>query len=57
MGRATRLAALLKVRDGLQETLLSVIDKKEISPDTRSDVLSRLASLQREIESLQKRGK
>lgn len=54
MDRGKRLAALLKIRDGLQEALRSAINKDEVSPENRSEVLSRLASIQREIESLQK---
>ena len=56
MDRGKRLAALLKVRDGLREALQSAINKDEVSPENRSEVLSRLASIQREIESLQKPG-
>jgi predicted transcriptional regulator len=54
MDRGKRLAVLLKIRDGQQEALRSAIDKDEVSPENRSEVLSRLASIQREIESLQK---
>ena len=54
MDRGKRLAVLLKIRDGLQEVLRSAINKDEVSPENRSEVLSRLASIQREIESLQK---
>jgi hypothetical protein len=54
MDREKRLAVLLKIRDGLQETLRSAINKDQVAPEKRSDVLSRLASIQREIESLQK---
>jgi hypothetical protein len=54
MDRGKRLAVLLKIRDGLQETLRSAINKDEVSPENRSEVLSRLASIQREIESLQR---
>jgi hypothetical protein len=54
MDRAARLAALLKIRDGLKETLRSAINNNQVSPDNRSQVLARLASIQREIESLQK---
>ena len=54
MDRRKRLAVLLKIRDGLQETLRSAINKDEVSPENRSEVLSRLASIQREIESLQR---
>jgi len=54
MDREKRLAVLLKIRDGLQETLRSAINKDQVAPENRSDVLSRLASIQREIESLQK---
>jgi hypothetical protein len=56
MDRGKRLAALLKVRDGLREALQSAINKDEVSPENRSEVLSRLALIQREIESLQKPG-
>ena len=54
MDREKRLAVLLKIRDGLQETLRSAINKDQVAPENRSDVLSRLASIQREIEFLQK---
>jgi hypothetical protein len=54
MDRENRLAALLKIRDGLQDALRSAINKDEVSPENRSEVLSRLASIQREIESLEK---
>jgi hypothetical protein len=54
MDREKRLAALLKIRDGLQDALRSAINKDEVSPENRSEVLSRLASIQREIESLEK---
>ena len=53
MDRGKRLAVLLKIRDGLQEALRSAINKDEISAEKRSELLSRLASIQREIESLQ----
>lgn len=56
MDRGKRLAVLLKIRDGLQEALRSAINKNEISAEKRSELLSRLASIQREIESLQKPG-
>jgi hypothetical protein len=52
MEQAKRLAVLLKIRDDLQATLRSAISKGEVSPENRSEVLSRLASIQREIESL-----
>jgi hypothetical protein len=52
MEQEKRLAALLQIRDDLQETLRSAISKGEVSPENRSEVLSRLASIQREIESL-----
>ena len=55
MDQGKRLAVLLKIRDGLQETLRLAINKDTVSPESRSEVLSRLASIQREIESL-KRG-
>ena len=44
MDQGTRLEALLKIRDGLQETLLTAINRNEASPQSRSEVLSRLAS-------------
>ena len=56
MDRGKRLAVLLKIRDGLQEALRSAINKGEISAEKRSELLSRLGSIQREIESLQKPG-
>jgi hypothetical protein len=56
MDRLARIAALLKIRDGLQEALRSAINKDEISADKRSELLSRLASIQREIGTLQKPG-
>jgi hypothetical protein len=56
MDRLARIAALLKIRDGLQEALRSAINKDEISAEKRSELLSRLASIQREIETLQKPG-
>ena len=52
MDRGKRLAVLLKIRDGLQDALQSAINKDAISPENRSELLSRLASIQREIESL-----
>lgn len=54
MDREKRLAVLLKIRDGLQEALRSAINNDEVSPENRSDVLSRLAAIQREIDSLQR---
>lgn len=56
MDQRKRLAILLKIRDGLQETLRSAINKDQVSPENRSEVLSRLAKIQREIEFL-KRGR
>jgi len=56
MDRGKRLAVLLKIRDGLQEALRSAINKDEISAEKRSELLSRLASIQREIGSLQRPG-
>ena len=52
MEQEKRLAALLKIRDDLRETLRSAISKGEVSPENRSKVLSSLASIQRQIESL-----
>jgi hypothetical protein len=45
---------LLKLRDDLQETLRAAIKREAVSPENRSEVLSRLAAIQREIEALQK---
>jgi hypothetical protein len=52
MDQGKRLAILLKISDDLQETLRAAINKDQVSPQKRSEVLSGLASIQREIESL-----
>jgi hypothetical protein len=54
MDQGKRLEALLKIQDGLKETLQTAIDRNEVSPQSRSEALSRLASIQREIESLKR---
>jgi len=54
MDQGKRLEALRKIRDGLKETLQTAINRNEVSPQSRSEVLSRLASIQREIESLKR---
>jgi 3-hydroxyacyl-CoA dehydrogenase len=54
MEQGKRLAVLQKIRDELKDALRSAINKGEISPENRSEVLSRLASIQREVEALTK---
>ena len=56
MDRGKRLRVLQKIRDELEGLLRSAINKDKISPQKRSEVLSRLASIQREIEALTKTG-
>lgn len=54
MDRVKRLAALVDVRDELREDLRSAIKEDKVSPESRSEVLTRLESIQREIEALRK---
>jgi hypothetical protein len=54
MDRGKRLAILQRIRDGLQDALRTAINTGEVSAENRSEVLSRLASIQREIEALEK---
>ena len=54
MDRRKRHAVLIKIRDGLQEALRSAIEDATISPEARSNMLSRLAAIQREIEGLER---
>jgi hypothetical protein len=54
MDREKRLAVLVKIRDRLQEVLQSAINNDQVTAENRTEVLSSLAKIQREIESLQK---
>ena len=57
MDRAKRLAVLLHIHDGSQEALRSAVKKGEISAEDRSELVSRLGSIQREIDALEERNK
>jgi hypothetical protein len=50
-------SVLSKRRSESQKTLRSATSKGEISPENRSELLSRLALIKREIEALEKLGK
>lgn len=46
------LATIIKLRDALKDSLREAIRDGEISPDSRDEVLARLAVIQQKIDAL-----